>query len=142
MAHIPYGYRFHNGKAVIADDEVEQLKSLYIYYISGLSLEEAGKRAGIDRCHASLSKMLTDTRYVNAVFYPPIINQPLFDKVQIERHRRAEILGRVRGQKDLVQEFPRLQFHISEITQVYDDPFRQAEYAYSQIQSEVITDDK
>lgn len=142
MAHTPYGYIIRNGKAVIDAAAAERVKELFEGFLAGLSLENAGKKAGIDRCHASLGKMLMNAQYIDDIFYPPIIGRWLFDQTQAERQHRAEMLGRVGGQKYLARGFHQLQFHVAEIIKVYDNPFMQAEYAYSLISSEEISDDK
>ena len=47
MAHIPYGYRIENGKAIIDKAKSEQIKLLFEAYLSGDSLANAAKKAGI-----------------------------------------------------------------------------------------------
>jgi len=142
LSHIPFGYIIKDGKAMINEKETVQIKELFQAYLSGLSLTEAGKKAGIKRCHASISKMLTDKRYVEDEFYPPIIDRDTFEKVQHEKHRRAEMLGRVFDHKENQPAYQCLKFSAPLLEKLYDDPFKQAEYAYSLIKSEVITDGK
>ena len=95
MSHIPFGYTIQNGKAVVNEKEAVKIKELFGAYLSGLSLTEAAKNAGIKRCHTSIARMLTDKRYVEDKFYPPIISRDTFEKAQLERRRRAEALGRI-----------------------------------------------
>lgn len=142
MGHVPYGYSIENGKAVVDEAAAERVRAFFRAYLTGCSLAEAGAKAGISRCHASLSKMLTDARYIDNAFYPPIIDHNMLDQARAERQHRAEMLGRVSGTKESVPEFPRMRFHMPKIEQVYDDPFMQAEYAYSLIICEVLPDDK
>jgi len=141
MSHIPFGYIIQNGKAVVNQEEAVKIKKLFEAYLSGLSLSEAAQKAGIKRYHASVARMLTDKRYVEDKFYPPIIRRDTFDKAQLERRRRAEMLGRIYEHKGNGQKYLNFRFYASMPDKLYDDPFQQAEYAYSLIKSEVILDD-
>ena len=141
MSHIPFGYTIQNGRAVINEEEAVKIKKLFKVYLSGLSLSEAAKNAGIKRCHTSIARMLSDKRYVEDKFYPPIISKDTFEKAQLERHRRAEALGRIYEHKGNEKKCLNFKFHASIPDNLYDDPFQQAEYAYSLIKSEVILDD-
>ena len=141
MSHIPFGYTIQNGRAVINEEEAVKIKKLFKVYLSGLSLSEAAKNAGIKRCHTSIARMLSDKRYVEDKFYPPIISRDTFEEVQLERRRRAEALGRIYEHKGNEKKCLNFKFHASMPDNLYDDPFQQAEYAYSLIKSEVILDD-
>ena len=141
MSHIPFGYAIQNGKAVVNEKEAVQVKELFGAYLSGLSLTEAAQKAGIKRYHTSVARMLADKRYVEYKFYPPIISKDTFEKAQLERRRRAEELGRIYEHKGNEKKILNFRFHASMPDNLYDDPFQQAEYAYSLIKSEVILDD-
>lgn len=141
MSHIPFGYTIQNGRAVINEEEAVKIKKLFEAYLSGLSLTEAAKNAGIKRYHTSVARMLADKRYVEDKFYPPIISRDTFEKAQLKRRRRAEALGRIYEHKGNEKKILNLKFHASMPDNLYDDPFQQAEYAYSSIKSEVILDD-
>ena len=141
MSHIPFGYAIKNGKAVVNEKEAVKIKELFEAYLSGLSLTEAAQKAGIKRYHTSIARMLADKRYVEDKFYPPIISKDTFEKAQLERRRRAEALGRIYEHKGNEKKILNFKFHASMPDNLYDDPFQQAEYAYSLIKSEVILDD-
>ena len=141
MSHIPFGYAIQNGKAVVNEKEAVQVKELFGAYLSGLSLTEAAQKVGIKRYHTSVARMLADKRYVEDKFYPPIISKDTFEKAQLERRRRAEELGRIYEHKGNEKKILNFRFHASMPDNLYDDPFQQAEYAYSLIKSEVILDD-
>ena len=142
MSHIPFGYTIQNGRAVINEEEAVKIEELFEAYLSGLSLTEAAQKAGIKRYHTSIARMLTDKRYVEDKFYPPIISKDTFEEVQLERRRRAEALGRIYDHKGNEEKYLNFRFYASMPDNLYDDPFQQAEYAYSLIKSEVILDDK
>jgi hypothetical protein len=141
MSHIPFGYTIQNGRAVVNEKEALKIKELFEVYLSGLSLTEAAQKAGIKRYHTSIARMLSDKRYVKDKFYPPIISRNIFEKAQLERRRRAETLGRIFEHKGNEKKCMNFRFHASMPDNLYEDPFQQAEYAYSLIKSEVILDD-
>lgn len=137
MSHTPFGYRIENGIAVIDDQAAEQIKMLYQAYLSGDALKTAAIKVGIDAFHAGVGKILKNPHYLGNEYYPAIIDPDTFAAVQEERFRRASALGRIREPKEDKAAIYPTTFHIIEGTQFYDDPFAQAEYAYSLIESEV-----
>lgn len=52
MGHTPLGYRIENGIAVIDEEAADKVRQLYKNYLSGLSLTNAAKEAGINALHA------------------------------------------------------------------------------------------
>ena len=137
MGHTPYGYRIENGKAVVDEVQVEQIRKLYEGYLSGLSLMEAAKAAGLNLYHGSAKRMMQNNHYLGDEYYDAIIDRDTFDKVEKERIKRAEALGRVFEIKETVLLEKPTTFTIGTVSKRYDDPFKQAEYAYSLIESEV-----
>lgn len=137
MGHMPYGYRIENGKAAVDDIAAEQVKELFSGYLAGLSLKDAAKKAGIDCYHATVSKMLQNKHYLGDEFYPPIIDEETFEKASLEKQKRAEKLGRIWDPKDVPETDYSVKFKAKPLVQKYDDPYKQAEYAYSLIESEV-----
>lgn len=139
MGHTPFGYRIENGVAVVDEHAAEQVLALYKSYLSGSSLRTSANRVGIDAFHAGVGRILKNHHYLGDDYYPAIIDHDTFAAVQEERIRRASALGRIREPKEDKAAIYTNNFHIIEGTQVYDDPFAQAAYAYSQIESEVQT---
>lgn len=137
MGHTPFGYRIANGKAVIDELAAEQIKVLFQAYLSGNSLAAAAQKAGILTSHAVVGKMLRNTRYLGDDYYPAIVDTIIFRAVEAERIRRAEKLGRVFEPKTKNEVIYPTAFRIKEGAERFDDPFQQAEYAYSLIESEV-----
>lgn len=140
MSHIPFGYAIQNGRAVVNEEEAVKIEKLFEAYLSGLSLTESAQKAGIKRYHTFVARMLADKRYVEDKFYLPIISRDTFEKAQLERRRRAEALGRIFEHKGNEKKCMNFRFHASMPDNLYEDPFQQAEYAYSLIRSEVISD--
>ena len=140
MGHIPYGYRITNGKAVIDEQSAERIKILFQSYLTGDSLATAAKKAEIIAFHAGVSRLLQNKRYFGDEYYPALIDPDTFTAAEAERIRRAEKLGRVREPKAKKEVVYPTAFRISEDRERFDDPFQQAEYSYSLIETEVDID--
>ena len=141
MKHTPYGYYIKNGMAVIDEECAAKVRKFFEAYLSGLALTPAAEAAGLKLYHGSAGRMLRNKHYLGDEYYPAIIDQELFDKAEEERKSRASQLGRVRELK--VKETPAIPLHFTMGKQIqeFDNPFRQAEYAYSLIESEVEMDE-
>ena len=140
MSHTPFGYRIVNGEAVIDEPAAEQLKNLFLAYLAGDSLTTAAQKAGIRISHAVVGKMLRNTHYLGDNYYPAIIDPDIFESAEAERIRRAEKLGRIFEPKEIIEVVYPIAFHIKKGKEQFDDPFQQAEYAYSLIEREVQND--
>ena len=134
MGHTPFGYRIENGKAVIDKIAAEQIRTLFHSFLSGDSLTTAAKKAGIKAFHAGIGRMLRNANYLGNEYYPAIIDPGTFAAAEAERSERAENLGRIREAKEEITDVFPTAFHINEGTQQFEDPFQQAEYAYSLIE--------
>ena len=137
MGHTPFGYRIENGKAVIDDEAAEQVKALFLSYLSGDSLTTAAQKAGINSFHAGIGKMLRNPHYLGDEYYPAIIDPVTFAAAEAELSRRAEKLGRIYEPKEETTVVYPTAFHVIEGREEFDDPFAQAEYDYSLIETEV-----
>lgn len=136
MNHISYGYQIENGKAVVDEKAAGKVRTLFEAYLSGDSLAKAAKKAGITAFHAGIGRMLQNKHYLGDAYYPAIIDPDMLAAAEAERVRRAEKLGRVWEPKETTGVVFPTAFHINEETQRFDDPFEQAEYTYSLIESE------
>lgn len=137
MRHIPYGYRIENGLAVVDEEKADVVREFFQGYISGLALMVAAKKVGLKLYHGSAGRMLRNEKYLGDDYYPAIIDKETFDKAEEIRMSRARALGRVReldGKRDCI--FP-TRFSMPAVRTVYENPFEQAAYAYSLIESEV-----
>lgn len=137
MTHTPLGYRIENGKAVIDEAAAEHVRMLFASYLSGDSLDTASKKSSIQATHGGIGRMLQNIRYLGDDYYPALIESDTFVAVQGERLRRAKMLGRVYEPKDVETVIFPTHFRVKESTQSMEDPFRQAEYIYSLIETEV-----
>lgn len=133
MPHLPYGYIISNGVAEIDKGKADQIKQLYTAYLDGYGLVESARKAGIEKYHATIGRILANRCYICDGYYPQIISQDIFDKVQIERERRIKELGRIGKSKSKPCSTIATSFSISKIHHKYKNPFKQAEYAYNLI---------
>jgi len=137
MSHVQYGYRIENGKAVIDEEKAEQVKKLYKAYLSGLAYVPAAEAAGLKLYHTGAKKMMQNKHYLGDDYYPAIIDNDTFDAAEAERVKRQVKLGRVFDDKPAKVSKIATDFKMAKVQMKYDDPFKQAEYVYSLIESEV-----
>lgn len=141
MAHTPYGYLIIEGKAIADEEKAKQLNALFKAYVAGAGLKEAAKSVGIMLSHSSVGKLLRNEKYLGTSFYPQIIDKAIFEAAEVERMKRASALGRIYKYEDSENlNGVKHIFKIGKIGQKYDDPFKQAEYAYSLIESEEVNE--
>ena len=137
MRNTPFGYRIQGGVAVIDEIAAAKVRSLYKNYLSGMGLTVAAKEAGINCYHAGSKQILQNRKYLGDDFYPTIIEEETYYKVLAEITNRADKLGRLdkKPTKEVLQAPTR--FSIKPIKEHFADPFEQAQYIYSLIESEV-----
>jgi len=131
-----YGYKIKDGKACIDKEKAANVQKLFDGYINGLALRTAALEAGIDTFHGSAGRMLKNKKYIGTEYYPAIVDEEIFQKAQIERENRAIKLGRVHEVEQDLQILSPTKFHLKSQEIMFEDPFKQAEYAYSMIESE------
>ena len=103
-----------------------------------MSFKNAAAAVGLTMSHCGVKRLMLNKRYIGDSFYPPILTKETVQKVEKERLRREKALGRDRRKGKGVPEGTIItEFSAPKITLKYDDPVRQAEYAYTQIRSEV-----
>ena len=85
MAHIPYGYKIANGRAVIISEEADRIRSLYNSFLQGLSIEAAGKKTGIPLSKSAVGKILMNPVYLGDNYYPQVVEESLYRNVQNEK---------------------------------------------------------
>lgn len=137
MGHTPYGYRIEDGKAIIYEEQAIKVREFFNAYISGLALTVAAEKVGLKMYHGSAGMMLRNKRYLGDDYYPAIIDKETFDKAEEKRIEKARSLGRIRELEEPPKPECLMKFMIPKVEQKYTDSFKQAEYAYSLIESEV-----
>ena len=137
MGHTPYGYRIENGAAVINEAEADCVRRIFDNYISGMSLREAAKAAGHPLVHSTVKRMLTKKYYYGDDFYPAIIDISTFHTANNELKRRADNKNQT-GKTRRKSPEPETEFTLSAPQTQYYDPYEQAQYLYSLIESKVV----
>ena len=136
MGHTPYGYRIENGIAVINETEAACVRRIFENYISGMSLTESANAAGHPLVHNSVRRILRRACYCGDMFYPTIIEQTVFKKANDELQRRCANNKVGKTRRTIPK--PETEFSISPPMSHYDDPYEQAQYIYSLIESKVV----
>lgn len=138
MGHTPYGYRIENGKAVIDEPAATKIRTLYTNYLNGMTLVAAAKASEINTYHGTVKRLLQNKHYIGDDFYPAIIDAATYKKTNAELTARATTMGRLNKVSVLPTKVAPVNFTMGEITNHFPNPFKQAEYLYSLIESEAI----
>lgn len=139
MSHTPYGYRIENGQAVIDEAAAATIRELYKNYLSGMALSDAAKKAELETYHGTAKRIILNKHYLGDSFYPAIVDQGTFDAVPIELEKRAGRLGRLELKRTPRAQFIPTDFLMGQAEQELPNPLKRAEYLYSLIKPEVIT---
>lgn len=138
MRHTPYGYKIIDSKAVVDEEKTAQVRKICENYLSGMSFINAAADVGLTMTHCEVKHMIQNGRYLGDSFYPAIITEEIARRIEAERVRRAKALCRDnRGRKKQPRPTIYKNFSIPKVPEKYTNPIKQAEYAYSLIQSEV-----
>ena len=137
MRHTPFGYQIVDGKAVVVEKQADQVKLLFENYISGMSLQAAAESAGLHLSHASAGRILRNKNYLGNKFYPAIIDEELFDKAEEIRMKRVQYLNRNKEFKPKDKPSIPCNFKMAKPMEKRNNPYKQAEYLYSLLGSEV-----
>ena len=135
QGHLPYGYRIVDGTAVIDEGQARQVMGIFEAYLSGRGYIDAARSVGLEMYHSSVKRMLQTRHYLGDDFYPAIIDRETFEAAEAERLRRAAYLGREWERKPEARKPIPYSFHMGTVAQKYKDPYKQAAYAYSLIES-------
>ena len=136
MTHTPYGYKIEKGQAVIDESIAEKVRQLFIEFLNCGSMREAAVKVGIDKTHSVIGRLLRNEVYLGDEYYPQLIDDELFQKVQEQRNSNARSQNRIR---DYIKQTPvaeNIQYRIGKVQQRYENPYQQAEYAYGLIEEE------
>lgn len=133
MKHTPYGYDIVGGAAVINEKQAANLQKLCENYLSGMSFVQAAKDVGLEMKHSGVKRLMQNPRYLGDDFYPAILTAEIAQAVEAERLRRDALYKGTRYTKEAVTTVIPTRFSMKRTAPKYQDPLKQAEYAYSQI---------
>ena len=97
-SRIPYGYRMENGRMVVMEEEAQRLKTFFDAYLSGITMRDAGKMAGLTCSTSSYPNLIERRIYAGDRNYPAIISSEYQEKLFAERERR----GRKKPRKTVI----------------------------------------
>ena len=133
MKHTPYGYDSVGGIAVINEEQAAAIRQTCENYLSGMSFVQAALKAGINMKHSGVKRLMQNPRYLGDDFYPAILTPEIAQAVEAERQRRDTLYKGTRYTKEAVTTVIPTRFAMKRTAPKYQDPIKQAEYAYSQI---------
>lgn len=137
MQHTPFGYDIIGGKAVVNTEKAEMLKKTIDSYLSGKSLASAAAEAGLQMDHPRVERLIMNKKYLGDGFYPAIITEETARAIEAEHLKREKALGRKNmPKKEKTAVKVRHRFTLATVEKKYEDIIKQAEYAYSLIESE------
>ncbi|MDO4187592.1 MAG: hypothetical protein Q4D29_01255 [Lachnospiraceae bacterium] len=134
--HTPYGYKIVDARAVIDEPAAEKLRQLYLEFVECGSMRAAATKVGIEKTHSVIGRLLNKELYTGTDYYPAIIDKELFDKAQERRKNNARSQNRIRPYEIKEPEPEPVNFHLKKVSTKFDDPYKQAEYAYGLIEEE------
>lgn len=135
MKHTPYGYDIVGGAAVINEEQATVIRQTCENYLSGMSMTQAARAAGININHSGVKRLMLNPRYLGDDFYPAILTPEIAQAVEAERQRRDTLYKGTRYTKEEVQIAILTSFTMRKLSTRYKDPIKQAEYAYSLIEA-------
>lgn len=137
LRQIPIGYRIEYGRAVIDEKEAEVIRSVFRYYLEGMTLTGISEKTGIGNSHGGIIAILTKRRYLGDGFYPAIVDTETFGRAAAERERRMKKLNRGNLFKSRPPRAVPSEFFFAEEAQENaaeeDTPARRAERLYGRI---------
>lgn len=131
---IPYGYEVKRGKICINEKESSEVREIFNTYIKCNSYVEASKILGGKHSPSRIRYILQKPIYMGNDKYPSIISKDTFDEVQNLILKKAIQVGKVYKPKPPKDIKVTRTFTIGIVPVKYDDPYQQAEFAYSQIE--------
>lgn len=134
MTHTPYGYKIVNGQAVIDEPVADKVRNLYAEFLACGSMRAAAIKSGIEKTHSVIGRILKNEVYLGDDYYPKIIDDEIFQRVQLLRSQNAKLQNRIHKyeKQETIAETGR--FRIGKVHEKYKDPYRQAEYMYGLIE--------
>lgn len=127
MGKLKFGYQLQAGKVAIDPKQATIVRTIFTGFLNGTSRRQLSLKFGMS--HASIQRILTFQEYSSGSRYPNIIEPAIFNQVQ-------ERLTHAIKRKPKPVTKPVSNFYHGILKHRYKDPFKQAEYIYSLIQTE------
>lgn len=134
--HTPYGYKIIKGQAIIDESVACKIRLLFNEFLHCGSMRAAAIKAGIEKNHSVVGRILKNKLYLGDDYYPQLIDADVFNRVQDLRNNNAKAQNRIREYKEQTPCSDVTKYKIKKLVRQFDNPFKQAEYAYSLIEEE------
>lgn len=129
MLKLMYGYQIKNGGFAIVPAEAEVVKQIFEGFLQGKSRRQLSLETGMKPIR--IKQILNFTGYARGDVYPHII------KPENSTAARARLKRTSRPAKSKIKKItPPQNFYHGILKEQFKDPYKQAEYIYSLIQTE------
>lgn len=101
--HTPMGYEWKDGKIQISEDYKMLVLKIFSDYDAGLSTTQIAKdlmeaeivnsHGRVAWTHATVGRILENSKYLGTADYPQVVEKALFDRVQIRREEQRKAHG-------------------------------------------------
>lgn len=98
-------------------------------------MRAAATKVGIEKTHSVIGRLLKNKVYLGTDYYPQIVDEEIFEKVQELRDSNAKSQNRIR-EFEAPPELDLKDYKLDRVEEKYTDLYKQAEYAYSMIEEE------
>lgn len=106
--HMPIGYKVVDGKITICEEQRKIVEQIFTDYDSGVAAGRIAQnlkgrnicnaKGKVSWTHASIGRILENPSYLGTEYYPQLIGEELFERVQRRREKvRAELEGQTTG---------------------------------------------
>lgn len=98
-------------------------------------MRAAATKVRIEKTHSVIGRLLKNEVYLGTDYYPQIVDEEIFEKVQELRDSNARRQNRIR-EYEAPPELELKDYKLGKVEEKYTDPYKQAEYAYSMIKED------
>lgn len=102
--HMPIGYKVVDGKITICEEQRKIVEQIFTDYDRGVAAGRIAQnlkgrkicnaKGKVSWTHASIGRILENPNYLGAEYYPQLIGEELFERVQRRREKVRAELGR------------------------------------------------
>ena len=102
--HMPIGYKVVDGKITICEEQRKIVEQIFTDYDSGVAAGRIAQnlkgrkicnaKGKVSWTHASIGRILENPSYLGTEYYPQLIGEELFERVQCRREKVRAELGR------------------------------------------------
>ena len=102
--HMPIGYKVVDGKITICEEQRKIVEQIFTDYDSGVAAGRIAQnlkgrnicnaKGKVSWTHASIGRILENPSYLGTDYYPQLIGEELFERVQCRREKVRTELGR------------------------------------------------